>query len=241
MKILTCIPYFNSHNTIKFTLKSIENQILKPNLVLVIDDGSELDSIDFLKSIIPIFSFKIEIFHFEKNIGIGNLRRYVIKKVVSKYQCEYFHSLDSDDAIHPMFYEIMANIPIEKNRNTLVSSKHVRFSKEDSIDFNCKLRSTYKLKSIQWYNAGTPSKYILHLKNTNLSINENLLYRIPSYEDWIFGALLFKNKFIFKKIDLPICFYRHQLKYGSSRSNRFVGYQTIKKIASLINNVSGFS
>lgn len=82
------IPTYNSQNTIKPLLSSINNS---PSVnfnkleVIVVDDGSSDDTLKIIKDLYNKFKFKIEIVIFKKNVGPAKARNLGAKKAQGKY------------------------------------------------------------------------------------------------------------------------------------------------------------
>ena len=97
------IPVFNVEKYIKETLISVKKQSLKPDEVIIINDGSTDDSFKIVKDLKDSDSWKI----FEtKNQGLGLTRNY--GKSLAKG--DYIYFLDSDDILDHNFIFDMQNL-----------------------------------------------------------------------------------------------------------------------------------
>ena len=85
------LPNFNSSKFLNQTLKSILEQTYKNWRLVIIDDCSDLKTINILKKYIK--DKRIKIFWLKKNKGAGFCRNYAIKKTKSPY----IAFIDSDD------------------------------------------------------------------------------------------------------------------------------------------------
>lgn len=93
MDVSVVIPYFNSKTTILVALESLNNQTVKPNEVILVDDYSNHEnSLEFLKDY--HFDFRLKIIHHELNLGAATARN----TGVLNAQGFYVAFLDSDDA-----------------------------------------------------------------------------------------------------------------------------------------------
>ena len=102
-KISIIIPVYNVEKYIKETLISVKNQSIKPNEVIIINDGSTDDSFNIVKNVKDSDSWRI----FEtKNQGLGLTRNY--GKSLAKG--DYIYFLDSDDILEQNFIHDMQNI-----------------------------------------------------------------------------------------------------------------------------------
>lgn len=73
------IPCFNSNDTILKSLYSIESQSLAKDQkskidVVIVDDGSEIPTYEFIKNSIKDFSFLVKVIRLEKNGGLSTAR-----------------------------------------------------------------------------------------------------------------------------------------------------------------------
>lgn len=81
---------YNSNESIAQVLYSIESQDLYPEQkktidVVVVDDGSEVPVMDYLKAHIKNFTFSLNIVRFEKNRGLSNARNIGIANTVNNH------------------------------------------------------------------------------------------------------------------------------------------------------------
>ncbi len=117
------VPNFNSQNTIKSTLKSIQNQIYKNYECIIIDDNSSDDSLKIIRKTtnsdkrFKVISSKISNgVSITRNIGI------------SKAKGRYLTFLDSDDIWDKDFLQNNLNIRVEKNI-PISHCSYIRFRK----------------------------------------------------------------------------------------------------------------
>lgn len=100
-RIITAIPVFNGEAFILQTLESVARQTLRPDRVVVLDNGST----DRTEEIVRNFhEMKCEFIRNEKNLGLfGNLNRCLDLAP----ETEFLHLLHADDLIKPEFYAVM--------------------------------------------------------------------------------------------------------------------------------------
>jgi glycosyltransferase involved in cell wall biosynthesis len=101
-KIITAIPVFNGEKFIAHTLKSVARQTLRPDRVVVLDNGSTDRTEEIVKSFMDI---QCEFIRNPTNLGLfGNFNRCLD----FAGETEFLQILHADDAIEPEFYEVMA-------------------------------------------------------------------------------------------------------------------------------------
>ena len=103
-RIITAIPVFNGEAFIAQTLAAVARQTLRPDRVVVLDNGST----DRTAEIVGNFpDVKCEFIRNPKNLGLfGNLNRCL----EFAPETEYLHLLHADDLIQPGFYEVMTGL-----------------------------------------------------------------------------------------------------------------------------------
>ncbi len=100
-QIITVVPVYNGGEFILPALESVARQTLRPDRVIILDDGSTDDSEQKVKGFKAI---PVEWVRNEKNLGLfGNSNR----ALTYADQTEYLHMLHQDDVIEPQFYETM--------------------------------------------------------------------------------------------------------------------------------------
>ena len=100
--ISVIIPLYNKRDKIRRTILSVLNQTYKDFEVIVIDDGSNDDS---LLSIQDIHDSRISIYH-QKNHGVSRSRNFGIAKAKG----QFIVFLDADDEWEPDFLENMISL-----------------------------------------------------------------------------------------------------------------------------------
>ena len=100
-KIITTIPVFNGEAFIAETLAAVARQTLRPDRVVVLDNGST----DRTESLVRNFKdFPCEFIRNPKNLGLfGNMNRCLDFAT----ETDYLHLLHADDTISPTFYATM--------------------------------------------------------------------------------------------------------------------------------------
>ena len=91
VKVSIILPNYNSEKYLIKTVKSVLNQTFKNWELIIVDDNSNLNTLNVLKRFKR--NKKIRIFYLKKNKGAGYCRNYAIKKSKSTYLA----FIDSDD------------------------------------------------------------------------------------------------------------------------------------------------
>ena len=124
VQVSVIVPFFNSSRTIKYTLNSIIRQSFKDFECLLINDGSEDDSLEIVKNITDLDK-RFRIFS-QINKGVVSARNLGIKNSKGRF----ITFLDADDLWHHDF--LKESISIRKNHNYplgITHSSYIRFSK----------------------------------------------------------------------------------------------------------------
>jgi glycosyltransferase involved in cell wall biosynthesis len=119
--ITIVIPVFNVENVVKETLLSVKNQILPPDEVIIIDDGSTDNSFDIINNFRDSNGWKIIQ---TSNQGLGLTRNFGRSFVSS----EYVYFLDSDDIIKDNLIARMHEIILQYNRPDMILFSGESFS-----------------------------------------------------------------------------------------------------------------
>jgi glycosyltransferase involved in cell wall biosynthesis len=103
-RLITTIPVFNGEAFLEQTLASVARQTLKPDRVIVLDNGST----DRTEEIVRHFTaLKCEFIRNERNLGLfGNLNRCLDYAA----QTDFLHLLHADDTIEAEFYQVMTGL-----------------------------------------------------------------------------------------------------------------------------------
>lgn len=119
-KVTIIIPMYNSENYILNCLKAIKNQTYKEIKVILVDDGSNDNTIEVCKEFIEKNNIKYIDILSKKNGGASSARNYGLKYVETEYVC----FVDSDDIINKDYVEILM-----KNKNDFVIAGYIEKKK----------------------------------------------------------------------------------------------------------------
>lgn len=124
VEVSVIVPFFNASRTIESTLNSVINQSFKNFECLLINDGSQDDSLKIIKSFVEIDK-RFRVYN-QINKGVVSARNLGI----SHSQGRFITFLDSDDLWHHDF--LKESISIRENYSYplgITHSSYVRFSK----------------------------------------------------------------------------------------------------------------
>jgi hypothetical protein len=102
MKTALLISTYNWPEALELVLKSLEVQTVKPNEVLIADDGSTGETKLIIDAYIKQSDLLIKhIWHKDE----GFKRSEILNKAIAKTDCDYIIQLDGDCIMHPKFIE----------------------------------------------------------------------------------------------------------------------------------------
>ena len=123
-KISIIIPIYNAERYVLDCLKSIENQTFKDFEVILVDDGSEDNTVRVCNEYIKKSEMNIKLYK-KKNGGPSSARNYGLTKACAKYIC----FIDSDDLIKEDHLDVLYN-----NKSDFVVEGYIeRLSTNDKI------------------------------------------------------------------------------------------------------------
>ena len=194
--ITIAILNYNREKFLDRAVRSSVGQVLsgKNQEVIVIDDGSTDNSLEFLRKYNKTYKNSIRTYFNKKNMGVG----YCSKLAVDKSQGKYFLRVDSDDYLNANALDIMVDI----------------------LDFNPKYGFVYcdHYKTDEW---GLKQKIIkLNEKNlldhgAGVLFRRDLIKRVGNYNTKLREAedydLIKKLLKICKPFHLPLPLYRYYM------------------------------
>jgi len=203
------IPCYNCEATIRRAVKSVVEQTHKPMELILVNDGSQDDTISILKSLQGEFGRDwIKILDFSKNRGPS----YARNAGWNAASCPYIAFLDSDDSWHPqklaIQYEYMANHP------DVVLTGHRWILVKNLSRVSIPLSVKYKKGSV------SKLKYMLishYFSTPTVMLKANIPYRFPEDMHYSEDRFLYLriisagNKAVF--LDVPLA-YLYKEAYG---------------------------
>lgn len=139
MTMVTIImPIFNGRKYLDYSLKSVFAQSFKDFELLLIDDGSTDNTLQYLHEMLKPEGMEIRIFH-QENRGIAQTRNYGI----SCAKGEFLMFMDQDDVLDSDYVEMLVKT-IAHSEADIVVSGYRRGALE------AKKRKTVRLKDTEW-------------------------------------------------------------------------------------------
>lgn len=171
-------------NTFNSAWKSIANQSLKPNEIIVVLDGLNESEIKKIK--VLLFGYKnINIFSIKKQECLADVLNYGLNKC--KY--DYIARVDADDINHPKRFQTQINIIESKGIDIIASPMKYYIGKKE------KIRNTSSfLKFIKYIN---PINHPTVVFNKNKILSLGGYPRFHRFEDYALWLNCLKNQYKF--------------------------------------------
>ena len=134
MKYSLLVPVYNKLEHIKKCFDSILNQTYNNFEVIIVDDKSNDETINFLK-VLSQKDSRIKIYFNNSNFGIGKTRNILLEHATG----DYLIFIDSDDYIERQLLEKINNILSENNQIEIVRFQNIAepaTSKQKKIEAN---------------------------------------------------------------------------------------------------------
>jgi hypothetical protein len=185
LNIAIIISAWKAQNYIEQLLDSIENNSMHPSMVLIGIDACK-ETKEELKKILnsKIYSFEINIYFSEENVGTFNIRNNLNDLAFEKYKSDVIINMDSDDMLHCQYIRAFHDL-ILINKDCIIAPNKL---------FNFR-HSNGKLKSIQNYQC----EVNCFSKEIWKKIGYYLPYRISSDREWLARAIKLNVKVITNK------------------------------------------
>ena len=180
--VTVIIPCFNDGQYIVEALQSIYNQTVLPEKIIVLDDGSELGTLEILHGLQnPLLQII-----YQENKGVSNARN----TAIALAQTDYILNLDADDYFEPSFIEKAVAVLNNNNQVVAVSSYCRAFKNDKTIEIIKPLGGN--LKDFIVINNGRASSMFLKKSWTAVGGFDEKMHE--GYEDWEFWiAILEQN------------------------------------------------
>lgn len=205
IKFSIIIPVYNSENSLKQCIDSILGQTYKNYEIIIINDGSEDNSINICNNY-RNYDQRIKIYN-QENRGVSYSRN----KGIKKSKGEYLVFIDSDDYIEKDMLEIL-------DKETKKDTPDILYFGIKFIDLQRKL---LQIKAPSFNSLSLDKEYIyndLKIKNEifgftwskiikrDIVIENNILYNenMELYEDLVFTCKVFKKVKTIKTIKKPL-------------------------------------
>ena len=203
MLVSVIIPTFNSKKFIRECIDSVLNQTYKNIEIIVVDDGSNDNTEDYVRNYFKLNNF----FYFKKNNGgPASARNFGIKTTKGDFIC----FLDADDVWLPDKIKVQLDFLIKENMD-FCYTRRSDFLSEDGVNNSrvnfFKAYSGSVLRKLFWNNFITNSSVMMSRKvveKCGFLKEDKYLFAIEDYEYWLRVASKFKIYFI----DKPLVYYR---------------------------------
>ncbi len=174
------IPCYNGKDTIERAIRSVYNQTWRPAELIVVDDGSNRETVEFLRELKLKYGDWMKLIELEKNSGGPSIPRNIGWDNATQ---PYIAFLDHDDAWHPRKIEIQLNFMLQ-NPEIDMTGHAVKLFKSDKSNLDYELPHDFDFKII--------SKSAILFKNlfptSSVVLKRNLPFRfildINSAEDY---------------------------------------------------------
>ena len=145
--ISAIVPTYNSADTLKTAIESIQKQTLDVNEIIIVDDGS----IDNTKEIVKSLDHKNINYIYQKNQGPSHARNTGIKAAKSKW----IAFLDSDDIWHEKKLELQIQL-LKSNPDLIWSCSNYNMFENNTTKVAHPIRKENKLiiNALQSFNVG---------------------------------------------------------------------------------------
>lgn len=172
MKIALLISTFNRPDALELCLKSIINQVLLPDEIIIADDGSTY----LTKNVIEAYKDKINsrvvhVWHEDNGFQLAKIRN----KAIAQIEADYIIQIDGDLVLHPYFIKDHRDFA---KPNTFVRASRVYLDKELT-----ERKLSYKEFRINCFERGVSNVYSALRMPMLRSFFENS-YKIKGYQKW---------------------------------------------------------
>ena len=184
-KFSVVIPTYNSSKTINKTITSVLRQKYKNFEIIVVDDGSNDNTVSKVKQ---ISDSRIRVFKIKRSGGPAKPRNYGINKSISEWIC----FLDSDDLWDPNKLKILAQSIKQSNFDILCHNEYIlKLGKKKIQKYGPFQKNFYKTLLINGNRLSTSATMISKkfLSKYNLKFNESKKFvSVEDYDLWMLCA-----------------------------------------------------
>lgn len=195
--VTVIIPCYNDGKFILEALHSVLNQTLKAEKIIIVDDGSNIET----KTVLETIKMDTVTIIYQENRGVSHARN----KAINLAETAYILNLDADDYLEPTFLEKAADI-LNNNKQVAVVSSYCRnfVGKGTEVEIIKPLGG--EVKNFIVKNNGRANS--LFRKQCWVDVggyDENML---KGYEDWEFWIAILKNNWSMHIIKEVLMHYR---------------------------------
>lgn len=152
MKVSVAMATYNGEQFIFKQLESIRNQILKPNEVIIFDDGSSDNTVNIIKNFIIENQLQDSWFLYKNKENFGYIKNFI--NAILHTTGDYVFLADQDDIFYPKKFKVMVEVMERNNKikllnagfeviddrgkkiNSMKTKMTVKRSKLKKLDFN---------------------------------------------------------------------------------------------------------
>lgn len=216
-KVSIVIPCFNNYDTIIDTFNSVLNQSFRNYEIIIINDGSDEETSQILRSLKYENLLLIE----QKNSGVVNARNIGIKASRS----EFVLTLDADDTLEPSFLDEAMKVMENDSLIGVVTSNYKIFDKNGLLGM---VNLDGKTELIDFLEKNRIPSNALYRKVCWEQVKgyDNLFDE--GYEDWDFWLSVSANGWKFKILDKHLI--QVQVREESRNRNAMLMDFKLKKI-----------
>lgn len=232
ISVLMCVYYKEKEKNLDKAIKSIINQTLQPQEIVIIKDGRlTIELYNVLNKYLNEYPDLIKIYGFDEHKGLGEALRYGVKKCVY----EYIARMDSDDIALPYrleeqakFLKINPEIDIlggyieeyDENMENLIMIRKVPLKDEQIKDY---------IKTQSPFNHMT----VIMKKSAVINVGN---YNNTLLEDYDLWGRMKINGCNMQNLDLILC----KVRTGREMYKRRTGIKQIKKVCELEKNLLAY-
>lgn len=217
-KVSVIVPVYNTEDYIDRCVKSLLEQSLQELEIIIVDDCSNDNSIDYLRKLIEKYPERrphVKIIGHEVNLGLPSARNSGLKESTGQYVI----FCDSDDWVNTTMYEEMYNLAIKEDADIVACNMWIdreNTRKEDKYSYS--YEDKFTLKNMYLLN-GVYSSLCNKLVKKTLYTDWNIepLDGVFMWEDF---SVSFRLRFNSNKtLILPKSHYHYMINNGQSMSN----------------------
>ncbi|NPA59490.1 MAG: glycosyltransferase [Epsilonproteobacteria bacterium] len=214
MNISVIIPTYNRYTLLKRAMASVDAQTIKPDEIIVIDDGST-DDTSKIQNDFPHIKYI-----YQKNKGVSSARNLGITTASN----EYITFLDSDDEWHRDKLKEQISFHIN-NPDILISYTDELWIRDDKI---LKVPKKFKkigkdafLENLHYCNIAPSSVFIYKSVFDKVGVFDESLEVCEDYDLWLRIASRFKIALVDKKLITKYAGHEDQLSFKHWGMDRF--------------------
>ena len=207
MKISVIIPTFNRADFILQAIKSVQNQSISVDEIIVIDDGSTDGTKELLKD-------ENIVYIYQKNSGVSAARNQGIKKA----KCDWLAFLDSDDLWHKD--KIKEQVALHVNNPTLKASftdeKWIRNGKIVNKKKHLRKEEPTFLNSLRTCKIGVSTFFVHKCVFDEVGLFDENLKVCEDYDLWLRILQKYPIKLLNKELITKQAGHQNQLSFTTS-------------------------